>query len=234
MAISATALKRVCSVCGNLGKEDGCPKCGMTPRALSVNKMLTLDIPADVIPIPYQGKLWDRPIAQDISLKFKEFDSALERVVQEFHKGRIPYFSMFIAAPPKYGKQGFAYACMQLALVQKFSIAPLFSTADWRRLYRVSQVNPFYKLFGQYQWDDLVSRDVVFITLDHSDERFDVIGLMKDILDVRSRLGKSTFFVSDYKLEDLVRTWGGDDYNLIFNSDPERDFARYPVIIQRF
>lgn len=226
--------KRICSFCGGFGKEGGCPKCGLTIRSAASVKTMHLDVPANVIPVPYQGKLWEKPDDPKLPIKFKEFDTALEKVHTEFMKGTVPFFSMFISSPPKYGKQEFAYACMQLALAQQFSVSPLFSTADWRRLYRVSQVNPFYKLYNEYQWDKLVERDVVFISVDHSDERFDVVGLMKDILDTRSRLSKSTFFISDFKLEDLVRTWSGDDYNLIFNSDPDRDYARYPVIIQRF
>lgn len=224
----------VCHTCGGYGKEGGCPKCGLTPRKNATVKSLSLDLPLDVIPETYKGKLWEPMQTQSESLAFTDFDNKLVRVQEEFLNARIPKFSMFIAAPPKYGKRMFAYACMQTALVQSFSVAPLFTSADWRRLYKVSQMNPFYKLYDKYKWDDLISRDVLFLSVDHSDDRFDVISLLRDILDTRSGFSKPTFILSDYKLEDLVPRWGDASYNAIYNPNDKRDFLRYPVIIQRF
>lgn len=224
----------VCHTCGGLGKEGGCPKCGLTPRQSITVKTMHLGVPLDIIPAAYQGKLWTHETEEGALLVFKEFDQKLDKVYAEFLAGRVPKFSMFIAAPPKYGKRAFAFSCMQTALVQSFSVAPLLSTSDWRRLYRVSQMNPFYKLYDKYKWDDLVSRDVVFISVDHSDDRYDVVGLLKDVLDTRSSFGKATFILSDFRLEELVPKWGSQSYSVIYNPDPGRDYMRYPVIIHRF
>lgn len=226
---------KVCHMCGGLGKEGGCPSCGLTFRKRVEVQTLKLDIAADVIPITYQGKLWTKPEpVAGMSAKAKDFDAKLERVAQEFLSGRIPKFSVFIGAPAKYGKHSFAYTCLQSALAQRFSIAPLFTTSDWRRLYRVSQMNPFYRLYDSYKWDDLVKRDVVFISVDHSDDRFDVINLLKDIFDVRAGFGFPTFIISDFRLEELVDRWKSESYSLIYNADPNRDYNRYPVILSRF
>ena len=224
----------VCHTCGGYGKDGGCPKCGLTPRSSVTVKSISLDLPLDVIPEVYKGKLWEHETEPNAPLTFVDFDKKLERVHSEFLNARVPKFSMFISAPPKYGKRAFAFACMQTALVQSFSVAPLFTTSDWRRLYRVSQMNPFYKLYDKYKWDDLVARDVVFLSVDYSDDRFDVVGLLKDILDTRSTFSKPTFILSDYKLEELVPRWGDASYNAIYNPDEKRDYIRYPVIIQRF
>lgn len=224
----------ICHTCGGYGKEGGCPKCGLTPRKTATIKSMNLEVPLDLIPAAYKGKLWEHQTEEGAPLVYRDFDQKLDRVHLEFLNARVPAFSMFIAAPAKYGKRAFAYACMQTALVQSYSVAPLFTTSDWRRLYRVSQMNPFYKLYDKYKWDDLVSRDVVFLSVDHSDDRFDVIGLLKDILDTRSTFSKPTFILSDYKLEELVPRWGDASYNAIYNPDEKRDYMRYPVIIQRF
>lgn len=224
-----------CHTCGNLGKEGGCPRCGLTTRQLVQATTMQLDIPADVIPITYQGKIWEKPATtKDTPLKFAEFDNKLERVINEFLSGRIPRFSMFIGAPAKYGKHAFAYSCLQTAFAQRFSIAPLLSTSDWRRLYRVSQMNPFYRLYENYTWDGLILKDVVFIAVDHSDDRYDVISLLRDILDARAGFNKPTFIVSDYKLTELVPKWGDAAYMDIYNPDPSRDLLRYPVVLNRF
>lgn len=224
----------ICHTCGGIGKEGGCPKCGLTPRKVAAVHTMKLDTPLDLIPTVYQGKLWEHTTEEGAPLGCREFDSNLEKVHSEFLRGKIPAFSLFIGAPPKYGKRAFAYACMQAALVQTYSVAPLLSTSDWRRLYRVSQMNPFYKLYDKYKWDDLVSKDVVFLSVDHSDDRYDVIGLLKDILDTRAAFSKPTFILSDFKLEDLVPRWGSDSYGVIYNADPHSDRMRYPIIIHRF
>ena len=225
----------VCHVCGDLGKDGGCSRCGLTPRAHVSVKSVQLDMPVDLIPISYQGKIWEKPVAtKDTPLRFAEFDSKLERVLKEFLAGRIPPFSMFIGAPAKYGKHSFAYSCLQTAAVQRYTIAPLFSVSDWRRLYRVSQMNPFYKLYETYTWDNLITRDVVFMYVDHSEERYDCLSMMRDILDTRAGFGKPTFIVSDFNLTDLVPRWGDTSYTDIYNPDPSRDMRRYPVVLNRF
>lgn len=226
--------KQRCHFCNNEGKPDGCPRCGRTLQMASAVKLLSMDIPTDLVPEPYQGKTWEPPTGDDIPLHFKQFDSALQKVYDYFLSGKIPKFSLFLGAPPKTGKNQFAYCCMQTAIAQKFSVAPLLSTSDWRRLQRVSQMNPFYKLYGKYQWDTLIAMDVVFMFVDHSDERFDEIPLLKSVLDSRAAFGLSTFIISDYKLNDLVPKFHSEAYSSIYNPSDKRDMLRYPVVIHRF
>lgn len=223
-----------CHLCGDQGKIGGCSRCGLTPRAATGVKLLNLEVPTDIIPNVYQGVMWEKPNPDGLSNKFKQFDDSLEKVYNMFLSGRIPSFSMFISAPPKSGKNSFAYSCMQTALAQKFSVAPLLSTSDWRRLYRVSQMNPFYKLFGKYQWDTLAAKDVVFLFVDHSDEHNDDIPLLKSIMDTRAAFSLPTFIISDYRINDLVPKWNAKVYTMIYNPDERRDYLRYPVILHRF
>ncbi len=223
-----------CHLCNSEGMEGGCPRCGRTPRSVNAVKMLNLEVPTDLIPQPYQGCVWEKPDVEGTPLRFQKFDQDLEKVYNYFLSGRIPAFSMFIAAPPKSDKNKFAYCCMQTALAQRFSVAPLLSTSDWRRLQKISQMNPFYKLYNKYQWDGLISLDVVFMFVDHSDERFDEIPLLKSVLDARAAFGLSTFIISDYKLTDLVPRYDKESYSAIYNVSDKRDYLRYPVVIHRF
>ena len=226
---------QTCHTCGGLGKQGGCPKCGRTPEGAVKVKTMQLDIAIDVIPIQYQGKLWSKPDpVPNQPNKWTDFDSKLQRVHQEFLSGKIPNFSLMACAPAKYGKREFAYSCMQTAAVQGFKVAPLLVASDWRRLYKVSQMNPFYKLYDKYKWDDLIGMDVVFLSVDYSEDRFDSIELLKTILDIRAGFSKSTFILSDCPLTELVPQWGKESYNLIYNPEPDRDYMRYPVILHRF
>ena len=95
-------------------------------------------------------------------------------------------------------------------------------------------MNPFYKLYDKYTWDNLVSRDVVFMSVDHSEDRFDVIPLLKDVLDTRARLDRPTFIISDFRVTELSPQWKSRSHGTIYNPMPERDYNRYPVFIQRF
>lgn len=222
-----------CHACNDEGRDGGCPRCGKTPRKKVEEKLKGVtNIASDVIPAAYQGKTWIKPESEN--LRESQFDDALEKVYNKFLKGDLPNFSMFISAPPKTGKMLFAYACMQTALVQGFSVAPMMTTSDWRRLYRVSQTNPMYKLYNKYKWDELVSFEVVFILVDDSEDRYDVIGTLKTIYDTRAMMGLPTFVISDYKLTTLVCRYRSQDYSKIYNPDMSRDFNRYPVIIHRF
>lgn len=225
---------RRCPVCNSEGKEGGCSRCGLTSRKSASVRLMNFEVATDIIPNAYQGHLWQKPEGDDIPLKFQQFDSSLEQTYNKFLKGKIPQFSMFIAAPPKYGKNDFAYSCMQTSLAQKFTVAPLLSTSDWRRLYKVSQMNPFYKLYGKYQWDKLISLDVVFLFIDHSDDHYDDIPLLKSILDARAAFGLSTFIISDYRINDLVPKWNKDVYTMIYNTATPRDYLRYPIVLHRF
>lgn len=224
----------LCHACNNEGRQGGCPRCGRTPRKALGVKMLSFDIPTDIIPVVYQGKLWEKPEMEDKPAVYKEVDDAMETVYSMFLKGEIPGFSMFIAAPPKSGKNAFAYSCMQTALANKYEVAPYLSTGDWRRLHRISQMNPFYKLYNKYTWDDLILSDVLFLYVDHSDEHKADIPLFKSILDARASMDRSTFIMSDYKLQHLVPHWQSDLYTAIYNPDPSRDLKRYPVLLHRF
>lgn len=221
-----------CHVCNGEGVPGGCPRCGLEPGGVKRVKKLSLSIGTDIIPEIYQGKVWEKP-ESDV-LRFQQFDQTLEKVYNIFLNGELPIFSLFIAAPPKYGKFLFAYACMQAALMQNLRVAPMFTISDWRRLYRVSQMNPMYKLYKKYRWDDLVTHDVVFITIDDSEDRYDAIGMMKTIYDVRATMSLPTFIISDYKLTSLVSRYQGKEYTKIYNPDNNRDYKRYPVILHRF
>ena len=89
-------------------------------------------------------------------------------------------------------------------------------------------------MYGKYRWDTLIGTDVVFMFVDHSDDHFDDIPLIKSILDARAAFNLPTFVISDYKLTDLVPKWKSDMYTMIHNPNDKRDYLRYPVVLHRF
>lgn len=218
----------MCPMCGGYGVAGGCPRCGKetgTPI-----KKGTKAMPTDIIPAFYQGKVWEK----NTELAPASYYESLAKVHTEFQCGRVPAFSLFMASPDNTGKHLFAYSCMQASLSQGYSVAPMLTLSDWRRLYKVSQMNPFYKMYSKYTWDELIGLDVIFMMIDHSEERVDAMSTIKDILDTRANFSKPTFIISDYKLNSLVSRWKRDEYTLVYNPDPDRDLFRYPVVIHGY
>lgn len=222
----------ICRVCNDKGKEGGCPRCGKVIGncALELNLMDT--IPTDIIPLHYQGKFWVKP--ESHTEREKQFDTTLNKVHEKFMRGEFPTYSMFIGAPPNIDKFIFAYSCLQLAQSNGRSIAPILMTGDWRRLYRTSQQNPTYKLFNKWDWNSLITKEILFTSVDSSEDRFDIIGLLKLLYDTRALQGLPTFVISDFELTTLVPKYRSEDYLKIYNSDNKRDYYRYPVVVQRF
>lgn len=224
-------MDKYCHTCGNNGKDGGCPECGRTTTTLRLDK-IDLPLPVSVIPVKYQGQIWT-PARQE-NAEVTPIDQRMQKVLELFQSNKLPTFSLFIGRPAKNNKHFFAYSCMQTAIMAGYSVAPLLSSSDWRRLYKCSQMNPMYKLYGEYRWDELVRKDVMFLYIDHSDDKYTVISLLKDLMDTRANFNLSTIVISDYELASLVPAWKSEEYALIYNPDPQRDLLRYPAVLQSF
>lgn len=223
-----------CPVCHDEGIEGGCVRCGKEPRVVVKERIGGQLYDSSVIPEHYQGKMWSAPNSEDKEL-YIDFDTKLTKIHDNFMVGRFLNFSLFIATPPKYGKLDFAYSCMQTALSYGYSVAPLLSTSEWRRLYTVSKMNSKFKMYGKFTWDELILCDVLFLTVDHGDDdRYDDIVLLKDIYDIRARRNLPTVVISDFRLESLVPRWKSDSYTLLHNTARDCDRLRYPIILHRF
>lgn len=221
-----------CPVCYDMGKKDGCPRCGKSlVKNLDLDKVSIAFNPS-LIPESYQGHYWNPPVSEDFVMA--DFYKKLDKIHSIYLSAKPLPYSLFLAGPPKIGKLDFAYSALQASIAQGRTTAPLMSTSEWRRLYKIAQINPFYKMYGKYYWDDLICADVVIITVDYSDDHNDDITLMKDIYDIRARQNLSTTIISDFKLEDLVPRWNSSAYNLIYSSNPKCDRKRYPLIIHCF
>lgn len=221
-------MTKLCIVCGDRGKPGGCPQCHkdsdkIQSIATHGDPLNILDL--DLIPNPYQHKVW---VAGN-----SPFECKLQRIHNIFMDGSYPAYSFFLSAKPLYNKLLFAYSCMQAALARGLRVAPLLSTSDISRLMMTARKNPYYKLFNEYTYDDILYSSILFLTVSHFDNHYDDLLIMREILDVRARANKPTYFISDYPLESLVPSWGSDAYNNLYNVDPDCDRLRYPIIIQQ-
>lgn len=224
-----------CTRCFDEGKPGGCPKCGLNSDVMT-RKQSTEVTPkvqmSELIPSSYKGLCWHRN-EDEKSIAVKNVEKAMDSIYLSCAKGRVPSFSAFICGPMRLNKELFVYSCMQELIVRDFKVAPFLSTIEMRRIIRNSQYNPRYRFLNVWTYDDIMTSDILFITITHlTEDRHSDISLLQEVLDTRSRLDKPTFFVSDYKLESLVSRYQTKEYLAIFNTNANRDKLKYPYIVQ--
>lgn len=242
-------LDRVCPECGHAIIGDTLPK---------LDKMNTFNVGPKiedtslekgsfkVIPDCYDGVFWSRkklendhtdklpekfdiPNASNDRL-FVHFLTQLSKLDNIFRQGGIPNKSVYIIAPSGYSKTIFAYSCMQYALANDYSVAPLIDSIELKRLLILASENLNYKLYGKFSYDEYLSSEVVFITVTHTYYRYDAYSVLEEIINRRSRLGLSTFIISRYSLDTLYK-W--DKFNTLdsLKSSTSKDCRKYPAVI---
>ncbi len=223
-----------CTRCYDKGKLGGCPKCGKDSTESQEQIIFSKEVDTILIPTKYKGVSWTKPEKAENNL-FSNFDNDLEKIHKKFMVGKPIKFSLFLAAPQNYDKLTFAYSCMQASLMHKKVVAPLLSTSDIRRLMRISQISPFFKLYQSWTYDAVMSADILFVTVTHIDDnRNNDIMLLHELYDTRARLDLPTIVISDYALESLVPKWESKIYSVLIGDGKNVDLLRYPRILQRF
>ena len=105
---------------------------------------------AEIVQPAYKGIFWNRRILEndnteklpekvDIAGRYNDrlfvrFLDQLTKIDGIFKEGGIPNKSVYIIAPPGYSKTVFAYSCMQQALANGYSVAPIIDTIEQKKL----------------------------------------------------------------------------------------------------
>ena len=245
-----------CFTCGNLGFEDKtCPECGREPRNKSLNldkmeksevKELVTKMGNTAIPLQYQGIFWDVEMLKkanadkvaeystaDIKddLFFKRFYTQLGKINDIFSNGSIPHRSAIICAPAGYSKLTFAYSCMQKALSNGFSVAPLLDTNEVKRVLILAGESPWYKINRSIDYDEYILSDVMFITVTKLYNYVDAYSVIQEVFDRRARKGLSTMIISRYSVQDISTNDKSGAFSTLINGDGE-DTMKFPAIIQ--
>lgn len=199
-----------------------------------------------LIPDCYDGVFWSRKkIENDYTEKLPEkfdipnasndrlfvhFLDQLSKINNIFRQGGIPNKSVYIIAPPGYSKTIFAYSCMQYALANNYSVAPMIDTIELKRLLILAAENLNYKLYDKFSYDEYLTSEVVFITVTHTYYRYDAYSVLEEIINRRSRLGLSTFIISRYSLNTLYK-W--DKFNTLdsLKNSNSKDCRKYPAVV---
>lgn len=233
-----------CFICGNNGFIDKvCPSCGREPTLRSMNfeyKQDTQDFVSKIdsfgIPEVYRGVIWDAEILKNSKqsllndYNFIRFVDQLQKINKVFASGVLTQKSAIIIAPAGFSKMTFAYSCMQRALDNDFTVAPLLDTNELKRLIFISSENTKYKLYDKISYDQYLTSDVMFITVTKLKQHEWAYEVIQEILDKRTRLGLGTFIISRFDLSEISRR----DYSNSFEALADtvsNDAYKYPAVI---
>lgn len=234
-----------CFQCGGLGFDDKvCPSCGLPPKSKTFNFENKTDTDAFLrkiedtgIPGKYKGVLWQSELLQhsfpelDSDLNFSRFVNQLDKVHKVFSSGVISSKSAIIIAPAGYSKMTFAYSCMQKALDNGLTVAPLLDTVELKRLLVLAAERPYYKLYNKVDYDSYVQSDVCFVTVTKLEQRAWAYEAIQELLDRRSRLGLGTFVMSRYDLSEISKNDRSEQFSAITTASSKDDY-KYPAIIR--
>lgn len=234
-----------CFTCGGEGFADKvCPSCGFDRKKLNLASRsreevasLTTAIERTAIPQQYvavewsKDKLMERNSLLKGDIRFVKYVNQLEKIHNIFALGLVPNKSAIIIAPPKFGKEIFAFSCMQQALAHGLKVARLLDTVEAKRVAVLASENPKYKLYGEVIYDDYMDSDVLFLTVTKTQYRNEAGAVIMEMLDRRSRLGRPTFVISRYPLNDLVWKDRQSEFEGILDYDNVENSIKYPAII---
>ena len=240
----------ICFVCGGDFDpryiEEPCPGCGRIngklPNEKPSNEIpATYDLPknkleATIVPKQYQGVVWkkERIVSEhpdDIkNVFYQNLINNMDRAHDIFIEGKVPYKSAVFTAPPGYSKMTWAYSCMQFAMQNNHTVAPLLDTQQLKRLLVGATEDPKFKLLGNIDYDEYITSEVLFVTVTKTDYRIDAHKVLSEILDIRVRLGLPTFIISRYPLKEIARRDWDNHFQSIVNDDITQNPLKYPII----
>lgn len=234
-----------CFICGGNGfLHKDCPSCGREAR----DKSLNLDCREDTaefvqkvsvagVPDVYRGIVWDADILKESKpdkhndYSFINYVKELSAINSVFARGLLPGKSAIIIAPAGYSKMVFAYSCMQHALDNGFSVAPILDTVELKRFLTLAGDNPLYKACNSLNYDEYIMSDVLFVTVTKLPAREWAYQVIQELIDRRARKGLSTFILSRYTLGEISKKDYSNQFSAIATAISSDGF-KYPAIIR--
>lgn len=207
----------VCFKCGDYGMPNGCPKCGKdSNNTIDLESMKNVEEFVNVcedtnIPHKFIGILWQKSIIEvdhemySNNPNFNRFLASCDKLHESFVNGNPLATSVFLFAPPRFGKEHLVYSCMQLASNHGLSVAPYLDTIELKRLLILGGVKPEYKLYGKINYDDYMMSDVVFVKLTQTTYVKDSYSVLLELVSRRSRLNKPTYIISELTLNEVTK-----------------------------
>jgi hypothetical protein len=200
-------------MCRDVGKVGGCPRCGRVLNLKSTDKIHISAKTAEMSGIPkhYLTNTWDSTILKKDheqycdDVDFNAYVNNLDACYKGLCEGRLPKISALIASPFGYGKTTWAYNCLLQAKANGFTIAPLVDTAQVRRLLLIATERPeWHNMINGCNYNDFVNADLMIVCISTGPEYVYAYETIVNLVNMRSRIGKATLFLSNYSIRELI------------------------------
>ena len=207
----------VCFKCGDYGMPNGCTRCGKdSNNTIDLEPMKNVEefvdkCEASDIPHKFIGIKWNKSLIEVDQERyvgnpsFNRFLTNCEKLHESFVNGNPLASSVYLFAPPRFGKEYLVYSCMQLAMNHGLTVAPYLDTIELKRLLILGGMRPEYKLYGKINYDGYMMADVVFVKITHTSYVKDSYSVLLELVSRRSRLNKPTYIISELTLKEITR-----------------------------
>ena len=210
-------VRKICGRCGGVNTSNKiCLECGCTPCK---NSMVSgeQDVSAIVpkleelrIPKSYLGKSWNMGMfwsshaAKQSDKLVHIFANQMDKVHNIFAGGGLPQKSALFIAPAGYSKMLWAYSCMQYAVTNQYSVAPMLDTLEIKRLLILSSERPTVRVMN-IDYDEYIESDVLFFTVTKTEQRKNSASIIAELLDKRARRGKGVIGLSRTSVYEMAQ-----------------------------
>lgn len=232
----------VCYRCRDDGEVGGCPKCGKLPLESKVD-LLALDDSdlyiQKLIPKYYRDIEFNpdelissyNTLLSDIY--FKKHIEVLDKLVKIFKSGILPTKSGLIISPKRFGKTIWAYSCIKAAYASGYTVFPMLDTQQIKRFLTLAVDKPKSEYIKglTYSYEDFINADLVIISVVKDSGRYVAYEVIDQVLDMRSRNGKVTFFISEFETRTISFYDKEKRFESLFVNMPGADGLRYPGVI---
>jgi hypothetical protein len=141
----------------------------------------------------------------------KKYVQTLLKYQKSFAEGSLPDRSLFVSAPPGFGKKIFAYACYQYALQHGYTIAPLLDTQEIKYIFAGKDGNAY---------EEYISKDVLVFTIPSDRVHWYSSQTMIDLYQRRARRNKITIGISRFRIQAITQSDRGEFKDFVYKPPP--------------
>lgn len=190
---------KVCEVCG----------AGSAKEKIVMKQEVMMETAEKLfIPNHYVNKVFDaqKVREQHPSLsgtkELENYLSMLSLITDQLNNKYTQLSSLFISAPPGFGKEHFAYSLLQIAVTNGMTVFPYLDLGEVNRLVSAYERNNTKDITKDIKFTDvdLYTAKVCVLKVPHSDN-FESYKTALKIIDRRARRGLSTIILSRYNFK---------------------------------
>ncbi len=227
-----------CVFCRDLGKPDGCPKCGKIKEKVDIRpEEMNIDyreISKNLVPTFYLDNKWnDSNLREDYQdyigdPHFERYLSQLNDVYNHLKNGGIVKNSVLVTSPMGYGKTTWVYNCILELKKHGYNVAPLINTNELKCMMQLHHEQPTWQnRHKDFTYGEYINSDVLFLSVSKGDDYVYAPKTIIEILDTRSQLSLPTIIISNWSEFKLCKADATGMFKRLISTGSRRDNCKY-------